>query len=90
MGELVWCSRESLIEAFSHSRQTLTSIFGKCCTGWLGWPGYNGLCNNDLNIFQSLVFRDDSHDLFSCSERISHSALMKIWNLDEMAIMDTM
>lgn len=45
--------------------------------------------NGHRSAIISLVFRDDSHDLFSCSERISNSALMKIWNLDEMAIMDT-
>lgn len=37
-----------------------------------------------------LAFRIGTHELFSCSERISNSAAAKVWNLDEMGFIDTL
>lgn len=38
------------------------------------------------HLFQGLVFRKNSHQLFSAS----HDRLVKIWNLDEMAYVETL
>ena len=55
------------------------------------WPPLHENCLDEnyfffFDVFQGLAFQVGSHELFSCS----FDRTVKIWNLDEMAYVETL